>query len=225
MNTIDINTVNAAAINANAAQQLQSMQSTSSALVPIYTVPTATPPGMFALEKRARSTEKNPVEASQRYRVAFIPESLRLIDAGAMPSKFASLVQATIDGIAQERFAAMLAEDGMSLAAIDPKAFSVDALLMYWAEQRDRQRITKESLLSWLEGSATFASLSEKAKQLWRSRIPGILAPLYRNAFTVNEATNIVAKIADSDLSDPHAVMLANRLQIIIAGGGIEAEF
>jgi len=204
---------------------LSTNETSASALVPIYTVPTPTPAGFYALEKRARSTEKNPVAAHDRYRVAFVPEQPLLIDAGGISSKFASLVQARIHEIAQERFAALLAEEGMSLQAIEPRMFTVDALLGYWAEERERSRITKESLLSWFAGSATAATLSEKSRQLWQARLPGILAPLYRNAFTVNEATQIVAKLADADMSDPHAVMLANRLQIIIAGSGIEAEF
>lgn len=198
---------------------------TQSVLVPIYTVPTPTPAGTYALEKRARSTQQNPVDASNRYRVAFVPEQPLLIAQDGVSSKFAALVQARIHDIAQERFAALLAEEGMSLQALEPRMFTVDALLSYWAEERDRSRITKESLLAWFDSSATAASLSEKGRQLWRTRLPGILAPMYRNAFTSNEATQIVAKLADADMGDPHAVMLANRLQIIIAGSGIEAEF
>lgn len=201
-------------------------EAATAALVPVYTVPTATPAGMHALEYSRRSTEKNPIPSEHRYRVAFIPEGLRAIDAGAIPSKFATLVQASIDAIAKDRFENQCKEAEMRLAAIDPRAFSVDALLAYWAEDRERSRITKESMLAWLQSSATFTSLqSDAVRRIWLQRIPGILAPMYKNAFTVGEATQIAAKLADADIADPHCVLLANRLQIIIAGGGIEAEF
>ena len=210
--------------NVNAAATVETTEQ-SSKLVPIYTVPTPTPAGMHALEYSRRSTDKNPVAQSERYRVAFIPEELRLVSAEGMASKFHALVQARIDELAKQRFEAMCKAEGPMLAAIDPRAFTVDSLLMYAAEERERSRITKESMLAWLTSSATFASLSDAGKKLWQARVPGILAPMFKNAFTRNEANSILAKLHNDDMSDPHCVLLANRLSIIAEAASIEDSF
>lgn len=201
------------AIDLNNASAFASASATADAA--ISTVPVATPAGSLLLEMRRRSTKETPVARENAYRCALIGEAITAIDAGSVPSRFSVLLQSTINDLAQARFAEFCKANPTALT-VDQRLFRVDALLAYWAEEKQSQRITGASITEWLAQSATLRSVPAAAATVWTRELPKLAAPSYAGVFTKKQAASIVARLHDDDLEHPVCVFVATRCNIIL---------
>lgn len=202
MQAIDLNNTAAFATAGAASAQIQ-------------TVEAATPAGMFKLEWTRRSTDKNPVTTHERVRIAFVPEGLLLIDRGATASKYVELLQSTIHRLATDKFVETLKRDPQT-RSVSFAAFTVDAVLAFWAEERESQRLTNAAIADWLKQSKTLAALPEAKRAIWLQRIPQFAAPLWQRIFTQTQAASIVAQLDESDMEHTIAQTIIQRCNIIL---------
>lgn len=204
-------------IDLNNLQALSAASSTAAdARCAVSTVPVETPAGRVLLEMRRRSTKENPVTRENAYRCTLVSDGLFAIDAGAVPSKFAAVLQATLTDLANERFADAM-RDAPSALTFDSRLVRTDALLAYWAERKQSQRIDGAAISGWLAQSATLQTLPAAAATVWQQQLPKLAAPSYTMAFTKKQAAAIVARLADADLEHPVAIFVANRCNIILS--------
>lgn len=162
-----------------------------------------------------RSTDKTPVKAEERYRAIVVPSaSIRLPD-GATTSKFSELLQSTIHELANNKFAAW-AKDNLMVTQVDASLFSLDAVILYWAEEKKAAQVDASKITDFLKASKTYEALSDEAKKVWLSKIPKIAAPGYANFFSKAQAATIVSKFHADDLESPVAAFILNRCNNII---------
>lgn len=182
----------------------------------ISTVPAAVPAGFVLLEMRRRSTKETPVARENAYRCALVPDSMLAFDTSATPSRFVALLQSTLLDLACARFAEFCKASPSALT-VDARLFRVDALLAYWAEVKQSQRITGEAISEWLKSSATLATLPPAAQAVWTRELPKMAAPSYAGVFTKKQAASIVARFADADLDHPICCFVAGRCNAILS--------
>lgn len=175
-----------------------------------------TPSNMILLESRRRSTTANPVPADQQYRAALLPESILQLPEGATSSKFAVLLQSELHRLAADKFAAVTKAQPM-LREIEHASYSIDNVLAYWAEERQRQQITPENVETWLKQSATLAALPEQKRAAWLKLLPKIANKNAAAVITKDMAAVIVTKIADADQEHPTAVYIMRRCDKIMS--------
>lgn len=170
-----------------------------------------------------RSTEKNPLDATNRFRGIVVHSATLAIPDGATTSKFSKLLQETIHKLADAKFSADI-KDQMTASTVQAAAYSLDAVLAYWAEEKQRQVIDGAKIIDWLKQSATYQALDAAKQKVWLSIVPKMAAPSYSNIFTTAQAAAIVAKIADADTDHPIALFIATRCNNIINKLTQEAE-
>jgi len=185
--------------------------------------------GTYKLEYSRRSTEKNPIDAAQRYRAALIGEDQLRIDAGAVPSKFTVLLQSTIYDLAQTKFQKEMLESNMLATTINPSSYTIDAVLAFWATKRESEKVDAATITAWLTASATLKQPGfedgTKKRAVWLNRIPKIAAPAYKASFSQAEAASILAQFNDADLENPIGAFVATRLNTIIEQQSQESAF
>lgn len=160
-----------------------------------------------------RSTDKNPVPAHERFRGVVIPRLL--VPSDACTSKFSRLLQATIDSLADGAFTEWV-RSRMSALAVPQHLLTLDAILAFWAEEKQRATIDSEKLTAWLKQSATFAALPKERASVWLVKVPKIAAPSYRQNFTKGQAAAIVGAIVDADLDAPEAIFILQRCNNVL---------
>jgi hypothetical protein len=185
-------------------------------MAPIFTVPQTLTDNQIAVIWSRRSTDKNPVAAENRYRAVVLPASRLQLPDGACTSKFQSLLQSTIHQLAETKLQADL-KDGMHLREVPEASLSLDAVLSFWAEEKQRQVIDASAISKWLAESATFASLNPAQQAVWKTQLPKIAAPSYAMIFNAEMAAVIVSKIADADLEHPAALFVCQRCNSVIS--------
>lgn len=171
-----------------------------------------------------RSTAANPVANENRYRGVTIHRSTLAIPDGCTTSKFSKLLQDTIDGLATARFTDYI-KDRMQDKEIPAAILSLDNVLAYWAEEKQRSVINGEAVLNWLKSSATLAAMDANKQKTWTTKVPKIAAPSYINIFSKGEAAAIIAKIAEADADHAIAQFIATRCNAIINNESIEDAF
>lgn len=162
-----------------------------------------------------RSTEKTPVKESERYRGTVVPANLLAIPDAACSSKFQRLLQATVYDLADAKFAEYTKERMME-TEMPVGLLSLDSILSYWAEEKQRQLIDGEKIIAWLKQSKTFAALNDKQKVGWLREVPKIAAPGYKMQWQKKDAAAVVAKLHDEELEHPVAVFIATRCNNIM---------
>ena len=160
-----------------------------------------------------RSTDKTPGPANERFRGCVIPRLL--IPDAACTSKFSRLLQATIDGLADGVFTDWV-RTRMSALAIPQHLLTLDAVLLFWAEEKERVAIDSEKITTWLKQSASLAALPPAKRAAWLSKVPKIAAPSYRQNFSKGQAAAIVGAIVDADLESPEAIFILQRCNSVL---------
>jgi hypothetical protein len=162
-----------------------------------------------------RSTDKNPVKTEERYRGIVVPAALLALPDGCTTSKFSALLQATIHDLADKKFASW-AKDNMMVTQVDASQFSLDAVIIYWAEEKKAAQVDAAKITEWLKTSKTYAALPEQVQKVWLAKIPKIAAPSYALAFSKAQAATIVSKLHADDLDSTVAQFIATRCNNII---------
>lgn len=162
-----------------------------------------------------RSTKDNPLTTENRYRGFIIHAAKLAIPDGSTTSKFHTLLQTTIHRLAKDKFADALKEAPM-MREVQEAAYSLDAVLAYYAEEQQRSVINGERIAEWLKTSATYAALDSAKQKVWLDKVPKLAAPSYANIFNAAQAAAIIAKIADADADNEIALFIATRCTNII---------
>lgn len=163
-----------------------------------------------------RSTEKNPVAAAERYRGVTIKRAVLAVPAEKCNSAFHALLQSTIHNLADAAFTAWV-KDKMQETQAPTSLLTLNNVLAFWAEEKQRQVIDGEKIAEWLKTSATYASLNEQQKKGWLNKLPKIAAPSYAMAFAKEQAAAIVSKLHADDLEHPACVFVAMRCNNVIS--------
>ena len=186
----------------------------------------STPPAKVAefehvISWSRRSTDKTPVKESERYRGIVVPKSQLKVPDDAAVSKFHRLIQATIDDLADTMFRVWVAEH-MASTECDSSRFTVDNVLAFWAEERQRQLVDGAQIVEFLTKSATFKKFDAAKKQVWLSKLPKIAAPSYKNTFTKEQAASVLAQFADDDLQHTVCAFIAQRCNNILTTESVQ---
>lgn len=163
-----------------------------------------------------RSTDKTPVPAEQRYRGIVIKRAALAVPTDAASSKFHRVLQATINDLAEAMFVAWV-KDNMHTLEYEVSRMTLDNVLTFWAEEKQRTAIDGDKIVEWLKESATLKVMPEAKKKVWLSKIPKIAAPSYKQTFTKEQAAAIVAQIAEADVEHPAAVFVLQRANNILS--------
>jgi hypothetical protein len=189
----------------------------------VSTPPTQVAEHEMLIEWSRRSTEKNPVKDSERYRAIVIPRSLLKVADDAASSKYIRLLQTTIHDLAQSKFVESIKENMLS-TSFDSSQLTLDLVLAYWAEERQRQMMDADKITAFLKASKTIAGMSESVAKVWMSKIPKICAPSYKMLFSKGQAATIVSKLHDDDMMHPAAVFIATRCNAILSATEVTEE-
>lgn len=181
----------------------------------------STPPAKVAdfehcIEWSRRSTDKNPVPEAQRYRAIVIPAAQLKVPDDACNSKFQRVLQSTIHELAQAFFVTKVKDDLMK-TQLDGTMFTIDNVLAFWAEEKQRASVDGDKIKSWLPTSATWKDLSEAQRKVWLTEIPKLAAPSYQQVFSKAKAAVIVGRIKDDDLSNTIAAFILQRCNKILS--------
>jgi hypothetical protein len=164
-----------------------------------------------------RNTEKTPVPETERYRAVVVAASTLKVPNDACHSPFYSLLQSTIHDLADATFQAWV-RDNMLATTMDAGRLSLDKVLAFWAEEKQRTTVDAEKIIAFLKTSATFKGFATNKQKTWLHRIPKIAAPAYRGSIDQEDAAAIIAQIHDDDLADPVAVYIIQRCNNILTG-------
>jgi len=187
----------------------------------VSTPPSKVEEGSMVIEWSRRSTDKNPLPEAQRYRGIVIPASQLKVPDDSASSKFLRLLQGTIHDLAQALFVEKI-KDQMEAIQIDGAAFTVDLVLAYWAEEKQRQSVDAAKITEWLKSSATFKVLNDAQKKGWLEKVPKIAAPSYQGIIRQGEAAAIVSRIVEEDLQHPIAIFILTRANKILSLESVE---
>lgn len=168
-----------------------------------------------------RSTTANPVTATERFRGVLVSEAALRLPDGATTSKFERLLQSTIDSLADAKFQDYI-KDRMLETSMPAAVLTIDSVMAYWAEERQRQTIDGAKISDWLKTSATAAALTPAQSKAWQSKLPKLAAPSYRLNFSKTQAAAIVSKLADADLENPVCIFIATRCNNILTDESVE---
>ena len=163
-----------------------------------------------------RSTEKNPVAQDQRYRGVVIPAAALKVPDDACKSKFAMLLQSTIHRLADASFTAWV-KDKMQETQMPAALLTVDAVLAYWAEEKQRQSVDGDKILAWLPTSELWKVLNEKQQITWKTLLPKVAAPSYKQIIKQDEAAVIITRIPEADHQHPVAVFILQRCNNVLS--------
>jgi hypothetical protein len=163
-----------------------------------------------------RSTEKNPVPTAERYRGVVIPAANLALPDGATTSKFSRLLQSTIYDLAAGKFQAYIT-DRMFEATMPTAVLTLDSVIAFWAEEKQRQTIDAAKITDFLKSSETIKTLPENTAKVWISKVPRIAAPSYKNLFSKEQAAVIISKLADADNHSPIYDFIVTRCNNIIS--------
>lgn len=202
---------------------IASVQSATATIQIVSTPPMKLPDNTILISWSRRSTEANPVAASERYRAVCMPAHMLSLPDGCTTSKFQALLQATIVDLATTKFTAWV-RDNMLATEMPAALLSLDAVLLYWSEERVRQQVTGQQIIDWLRTSATLRALAPATAAVWLTKVPKIAAPSYKMAFTKGQAAAIVSKLAESDLDSAVAQFIASRCNSILTAEEISDE-
>ena len=162
-----------------------------------------------------RSTEKNPVPAAQRFRGVIQPVSVLTLPDGSTTSKFSRLLQNTINDLADARFTAWV-KDNMHAAEMPASFTSMDSILAFYSEEKQRQTIDGDKLAAWLKTSKTVAALPAATQKSWLEKLPKMAAPGFANIFTRDQAATIISRFDESECDAPEAAFIITRCNTII---------
>ncbi len=162
-----------------------------------------------------RSTVQNPVKTEERYRGIVVHSAQLQLPDGCTTSKFAVLLQNTINDLADKKFAAW-AKDNMMIREVDPAMFNLDAVIAFWAEEKQSAQVDATKITAWLTTSKTYLALAPEVQKVWLSKIPKIAAPGYANFFSKAQAATIVSKMHADDIDHTVAQFIATRCNNII---------
>lgn len=194
------------------------MTTVTTAVAQITSVaPTVVKPDHITISWARRSTEKNPVKESERYRGIEVAASLLAIEPQDCRSKFTQLLQSTIHSLADAKFTAWV-KDNMAATEVAIEQFNLDNVLLFWAEEKQRAAIDADKVTAWLKDSATLKALPEAKRDSWLKLLPKIAAPNYRVSgnFTPASAATIVAKIAEEDTDHPVCIFVMTRCNSVM---------
>jgi hypothetical protein len=196
---------------------LQSLAAASATTAQVFTADTVTPVGTHKLVKGSRASKGKEVPESERVRIAFVPEGPLLIDAGAVPTKYAQLLQDTIHDLAKARFVAMLKQAPL-LREIPIAAFTISALLEWTNAERESSKVTKPAILEWLKTSETLKALSLAKQTVWLAKIPQLAlgTDLVLAAFTHQQAASIISQLSDADCEHAIGQFILARCNLIL---------
>jgi hypothetical protein len=164
-----------------------------------------------------RETDKTPVPETERYRGVIVPKESLLVPHVACSSPFYALLQSTIHELAKACFTAWV-RDNMLAIHVDAARLSLDRVLAFWAEEKQRTTVDAEKIIDFLKQSKTLASFTANKQKTWLHRIPKIAAPAYRGSIDQEDAAAIIAQIHDDDLADPVAIYIVQRCNNILLG-------
>jgi hypothetical protein len=169
-----------------------------------------------------RSTEKNPVEVTQRYRGVVIPRAMLEVPADSVSSKFQKLLQFTIYDLADKKLTEYV-KDRMHEITMPLALLSLDSILAFWAEEKQRQSIDAEKITEWLKQSKTLAALPAATQKVWLVKLPKIAAPSYKLQWKQGEAAAVISKLHAEELEHPVAVFIATRCNNVLTEESEEA--
>lgn len=181
----------------------------------ISTPPAKLEDGMQLVSWSRRSTEKNPVDAANRFRGVVQSASVLQLPDGSTTSKFSKLLQNTINELADARFTAWV-KDNMMATAMPASFTSMDSVLAFYAEEKQRAVMDGAKILTWLKASPTFAALNEKQQKSWLEKMPKMAAPSYAGLFSRENAATVISRIHADDLEAPEAMFIMERCNKII---------
>ena len=184
-------------------------------LLQVFTTEQEPKPGYVAISTTQRNSERKAVTADQRCRCVLVPEASIQPDAGTMPSKFLHLVSSMLCDIAADRLKQQWQENG-DPREVSASLFTVDSLLVFAAERKQREAMTGEKVAAWLKESATLRTLNDAARATWLARLPKIAAPGFRGSFTAEQAATIAGKISEEDHASPVCSFVLGRLASIM---------
>lgn len=192
---------------------------TTETTVPMLQV-LSTPPAEVAKDMQLiswsrRSTEKNPVPAAQRFRGVVQAIGVLTLPDGSTTSKFSKLLQNTINDLADARFTAWV-KDNMHATEMPASFTSMDSILAFYSEEKQRQTIDGDKLAAWLKTSKTVAALAANLQKSWLEKLPKMAAPGFANIFTRDQAATIVSKIHEDEVDAPEAAFIITRCNTII---------
>lgn len=186
--------------------------------------PTSIPAGFLPVAWTRRSTTQNPVIDADRYRGILVPDSFLIVPVADCASHFHSLLTASMRDLADARLTSILKESP-SVRSVLADSFKLRSLLAWAAEERKRATIDGKQITDWLLASETIKGLSDKSAVTWKTYLPKLAAPTYRQIFKPEQAATILSRIADSDLSHPVVIFLCERLNNIVTTGNEERDF
>lgn len=184
--------------------------------------PTKTPDHHLNICWQRRSTDKNPVDAAMRYRGVQVHESVLALPDGATSSKFHALLQNTIHQLADAKFTAWV-RDNMHATEMPASHITLDSVLAFWSEEKQRQTIDAEKITAFLKASKTFAALTPAQQKGWLEKMPKMAAPSYKLLFNKEQAAVIVSRFHPDELDDPVLIFLATRCNNILSDESQEA--
>lgn len=178
-------------------------------------------PGFLAVTCTARETKGKTIPPEQRCRSIILPESHLLVPVGQCAPKFLDILNAELHSLARKRLEAAW-EDG-DQREISSDAFTIDALLAFFAAKTAATGIDGDAIAAWLKQSATFAALPDDAiKASWLLRLPKLAAPAYRQALgsqPAQAAATIIQRIAADDADHPVCKFIISRCNVVIGEG------
>lgn len=178
-------------------------------------------PGCSTAE-RVISTSKRETKASgtipesQKTRAIIVDANALAIPTDACRSAYQAILQQAVHEAADKRFESMMAED-WSRTEVASDAFTLPAILAYWAETQQRHAVTGDAILSWIKAQSW---LPAEVREGWNKRVPILAAPLYRRLVTPAQAASISQRILASDCdldNDAIASFLVQRCANVLA--------
>jgi len=184
-------------------------------MLPVSTVePAEVPAGFILIAARQRSSKERTVEASQRFRGILVPEAAILPPMEACHSKFRSILVHQIQKLAEKKLAAAW-KDG-DPKAVQAAAYTLDSVLAYFAEQKQRASVDGAAITAWLNAGTTLATLNEAQRKTWLAKLPKMASPGYKGILTAEQAATVAQRITDEDAAHPVGTFLMQRLAAIM---------
>lgn len=168
-----------------------------------------------------RSTDKNPVSAEERFRGIVLPKSVLALPHEACSSKFYNLLQITLWNLADGMFTSWV-RDNMLNTDYEVHRMTIDNVLAFWAEERQRNTIDAAKIVEFLKQSKTLAGFAPALQAVWLNKLPKIAAPSYKQTFSREQAAAIVSKLHEDDLDNEVCLFIMQRANNVISAETVQ---
>lgn len=172
---------------------------------------TPVPAGFVSIDANARGKD---IADSQRYRNINIPE----LSFPDVPSKFVTVMADAFYKLAKARFTETMKDEGRdTVRTVDSSDYTIPALLEYFEQVAESNRLTKDAIVEWFNSSATAASIlatrGEKIQTNWRDTLSKLASP--NSGINSEQAGKLLAGIKHED-QDTVGANIVRRLNTII---------